>query len=180
MCIRDRRYTESLDLFNQRYQARLPITELNKGNYQGKTDTLASKKQIEEIKQLNRADIAIYQCAVENFEHQHKDTRAASTIASRYHGNLGGVKNDKLVGWTFEHDSSDAVKVHIKVNDEHCCELVANKFRADLKRQNLHADGHCGFELELSKLGSIARGDSISVRTADNEYELLNSPYVVC
>ena len=173
------RYSESLDLFNQRYQARLPITKLNKGNYRGKTDTLATDKQIEEIKQLNRADIAVYQCAVDNFQQQDKHTKPTSTIANRYHGNFGGIRNDKLVGWTFEYQSSEAVKIHVAVNDRHCCELVANKFRADLQRQNLHTDGHCGFELSLSKLGSISAGDSISVRTADGEFELLNSPYII-
>lgn len=171
-------YEESLELFNLRYGTSLPLSTLNKGNYRGTKKAIATDEQIEEIKQLNQGDLAIYKCAVDNFRKQDKDTKTAINTANRYKGNLGGVRRNKIVGWIFEHGSSEPVTVNLCVDGVRVASVVANIHREDIVNGGLHTDGRCGFEFPLDKIGSISTGQSISARTADDRYELLNSPCV--
>lgn len=173
------RYEESLNLFNSRYQSSLPLSTLNTGNYRGNKKAVASAEQIEEIKHLNQADIAMYQCAVDNFEHQNTALKTAANIANKYRSHLGGLRNNKIVGWIFRLEPGAPVTITIAVNGSKRLSVVADIQRADLVRSGAHPVGNCGFAVPLEDIGSISSGDSISVVTEDGEFELLNSPYVV-
>lgn len=173
------RYDESLNLFNLRYRTGLPMSELNKGNYSGQQKSIATDEQIAEIKHLNQADLAIYQCAVDHFENQDGGIKTAINIANRYRGNLGGIRNNNIVGWAFDRHTDQAVSITVAVNGKDRSTIVADKHRADIQRNGMHQNGHCGFEIPLNDIGSISSGDSISVRTVEDDFELLNSPYII-
>lgn len=173
------RYDESLNLFNLRYQTKLPKSVLNKGNYSGQGKSVASENQIDEIKHLNQADLAIYQCAVDNFETQDSTTKTAINIATRFNGNLGGIRDNCIVGWVFERSSDQPVTIKVAINGTDRTTFIADHHRADILRNGMHQTGHCGFKIPLNDIGSISSDDSISVLTLDSNFELLNSPYIM-
>ncbi len=172
-------YEKSLAMFNQRYGTRLELAELNKGNYGSTTKLKPSAAQIDEIRHLNQADIAIYETALAHFEQQDCNTRVAVTMATRYRGNLGGVDKGNLYGWIIDSQSRTPTVVRITVNGESRLKVVADADRPDLVRNGMHADGKCGFTIPLNDLGPVCHQDSISITTEDGSFELINSPLVV-
>jgi hypothetical protein len=171
-------YEESLAKFNKRYGTKFPMATLNKGNYE-KSSHHATDEEIEEIRLLNQEDERIYQQAVENFDNQDDRIRLAMATVPRYSGYLGGVRNEKVVGWTVDRESDEPARLRITVNGKRKLDHTADIFRADLQRKGIHINGNCGFEIPLGKLGRVSTGDKISVCTQDGSFELPNSPLIV-
>ena len=172
-------YDLSLSMFNQRYGTRLERAELNKGNYGTSTRLQPTTAQIDEIKHLNQADVALYQCALEHFEKQDCNTRLAISMATRYRGNFGGIEKNHLYGWIIDSQSSSPPVIRITVNGESRLKVVADAERPDLVRNGMHKDGKCGFTIPLNDLGQVCHQDSIAITTEDGSFELINSPLVV-
>lgn len=169
-------YEESLNLFNARYGANFPMAVLNQGKYEGGIEELAKPEEIEEIKEINHLDMEVYNDALKNFDLQKSKPHSKLTPVERYSGTLGGVRDDKIFGWTLDRESEKPAEICITVNGEIRYKEVANIFREDIRRKGIHVSGNCGFEIPLSKLGKINRGDKISVLSADKVFELNNSP----
>ena len=169
------RYEESLKMFNAQFGTHLKYSVLNTGT----TRLQPTESQIEEIKHLNQADIETYQCALESFEIQSSSIKSTLTTANTYRSNLGGIRNEQLCGWIFKSGSLTPIEIVITVNGEHRLTTMANFPRPDLVDAGLHSIGTCGFKIPLQELGSVNEYDSISVKTTDGTYELINSPLVV-
>jgi len=171
-------YEESLHKFNKRYSTNIPMATLNKGNYD-KGAHQVTDEEVEEIQLLNQNDVRIYQQAIEHFDNQDESARPAIATVPRYTGYLGGVRDEKVIGWTIDRESDKPAKLRIKVNGKRRIDHTADRFRADIRRKGMHINGNCGFEIPLEKLGRVATGDKISVSTHDGSYELPNSPLTV-
>ncbi len=172
-------YEESLQRFNNRYGTNFPMAVLNQGKYSGGVENVGNSDEIAEIRELNHEDVAMYELALENFDKQDDSPRPVLLTAERYCGHLGGVRNDKMYGWTVDRLSEQPAELCVSVNGEQRLSGVANVFREDIRRKGIHISGECGFEIPLETLGSVSAGDTISVRTADGSYELPNSPMIV-
>jgi hypothetical protein len=172
------KYQESLDKFNLRYSTKFPMAVLNTGKYTSEGHR-ATEEEIEEIKVLNQDDLRIYQLAVEQFDQQDDSVRPAIATVPRYSGYLGGVRNEKVIGWTVDRQSDQPVTLRITVNGKRGFDHTADTFRADIQRKGIHINGNCGFEIPLGKLGKVASGDQISVCTQDGAFELPNSPLTI-
>lgn len=172
-------YEKSIKLFNKRYSTELTVSNLNVGSYGPGSVLKPSAEQIEEIAHLNQADIALYAHAVKFFEQQSKETRIARTMATRYRGNFGGIKNNNLYGWATDTEKAEPINLKIAVNGVYLATVKADAKRPDLLRNGIHADGYCGFVVPLSDLGVIGDRDSISIVTEDGLFELPNSPLVI-
>ena len=166
-------------MFNKRYGTKLLAASLNKGSYGPDTVVKPSNNQIEEIAHLNQADIALYSQAVELFEQQPEHTRIASSIGTRYRGNFGGLRDNKLYGWIADTESGSPATLRVAVNGAYSTTVVADKKRPDLVRNGIHKDGYCGFEIPVAELGQVNYQDSISIVTDDGQFELPNSPLVM-
>ncbi len=172
-------YKKSLDLFNTKYGTNFPMAKLNTGKYKGAAQSIASEDELVEIRELNQKDIELYKYAVENFDKQSTiESRSLKTM-QRFCGSVGNISNGQVIGWTVDRESDVPADLLVTVNGEKRSEIVANLYREDVQRKGLHLDGNCGFHLSLDKLGVIAPGDRISIRTKDGDYELTNSPVIV-
>lgn len=172
-------YQNSLEIFNTLYGTNFPMAKLNTGKYQGAAKSIASEEELSEIRELNSSDVEIYEYALKHFDNQGSiECRPFKTL-QRFCGCVGRVRNGEMSGWTVDRESLQPAGLSVSVNGEERCQLTADQFREDVQRKGLHVDGHCGFSLSLDKLGVIAPGDRISIRTRDGSYELTNSPIIV-
>ena len=169
-------YEASLNLFNKRYGTRFPMAVLNQGKYEGGIQELAKPWEIEEITEINQPDFEVYNFALENFDAQRSKPASILKAVERYCGTLGGVRDDKIFGWTLDRESEKPAEVCVTVNGEERVKQVADIFREDIRRKGIHVSGNCGFEIPLGSLGNISSGDKISVVSADRQFELGNSP----
>lgn len=169
-------YEVSLTCFNQRYGTNFPMAVLNQGKYEGGIQDLAKPEELEEIREINHLDEDVYRYALEHFESQQDKSRSLLTSVERYCGSLGGVRGDKIFGWTLDRESEKPAVICITVNGEERVKQAADLFREDIRRKGIHVSGNCGFEIPLGSLGKIAPGDRISVVSADKKFELSNSP----
>jgi len=171
-------YEESLRKFNHRYSTNFPMATLNQGNYK-KDSHRATDEEIDEIRLLNQDDLDMYQIAIEQFDIQDDSVRLALATAPRFSGYLGGVRDEKVIGWTVDRQSDKPARLRITVNGKRSYDNTADKFRADILRKGIHISGNCGFEIPLGDLGRISSGDKVSVSSLDGSYELPNSPLII-
>ena len=171
-------YEESLQKFNKRYSTNFPMANLNKGNYERDAHQ-TTDEEIEEIRLLNQEDVTIYQQAVDHFHNQDESIRPALATVPRYSGYLGGVRDEKVIGWTVDRESDKPARLRVTVNGKRKLDHMADRFRPDIQRKGIHINGNCGFEIPLGKLGRVSSGDKISVCTHDGAFELHNSPLIV-
>lgn len=172
-------YEVSLNRFNERYGTNFPMAVLNQGKYEGGIQELAKPNEIEEIKEINHLDEEVYRYALEHFDSQQDKPKSILTPVERYCGSLGGLRDDKIFGWTLDRESEKPAEICITVNGEERCKQVADLFREDIRRKGIHVSGNCGFEIPLGLLGKIIPGDRISVVSADKKFELINSPLTI-
>lgn len=172
-------YQRSLEKFNQHYGTNFPMAKLNTGKYQGAAKSIANESELAEISELNKKDIELYEYAIKHFESQSTvDCRPLKTL-KRYCGSVGDLSDGKMVGWTVDRESTEPAGLCVSVNGVERCRVVADLYREDVQRKGLHIDGHCGFAITADKLGRLAPGDRISIRTRDGGFELTNSPVIV-
>ncbi len=172
-------YDESLEMFNRRYGTDLQRSELNKGDYSPASVVTPTTEQLDEIFRLNQADLTLYKLALDHFDEQSTQSRIASSIATRYRGNLGGIRENKLFGWAIDSHTNVPARLKIAVNGVVQTTTTANKKRPDLVRSGIVTDGDCGFEVPLDSLGNVKHQDSISIVTEDGSFEIPNSPLVM-
>jgi len=149
---------------------------LNRGKYEGGIQEIAKPDEVEEIRLLNQDDVRVYQLALDNFDNQENAQKTALATVDRYCGFLGGVRGERMFGWTVDRESEKPAELAVAVNGETRFCGVADVYREDIRRKGIHISGNCGFEIPLDKLGNLAAGDKISVHTADRAFELNNSP----
>ncbi len=171
-------YEKSLEMFNHRYQTKLLPAVLNKGTYTRDSVVKPTSAQMDEIFHLNQADLALYKHALKHFDHQADQPRLARDMTTRYSGNFGGVRNNKLVGWITDDQSDQPAKLQIRINGVLQTTVTADRNRPDLIRNGIDPHGNCGFMVPLDSISEVCHQDSISVHTEDGLFELPNSPLV--
>ncbi len=172
------KYEESLCKFNARYSTNFPMANLNKGKYERDAHR-ATDEEVDEIRLLNQQDLKIYQQACEHFDVQDDSVRPALATVPRYSGYLGGIRDEKVIGWTVDRESEKPATLRVAINGKRKFDHTADRFRADIQRKGIHISGNCGFEIPLDKLGPVMSGDKISVCTNDGAFELPNSPLII-
>jgi|GEM_PF-4667221 len=132
-------YTETLEeMFNQRYGTELKMTELNIGTYSPRSVVKPTAKQIEEILHLNQADLTLYKQALEFFDQQPETKRTTASMAIRYRGNFGGIKNNGLCGWVTDTQTNAPINLRIAVNGVVLKTVTADRKRPDIVRNEFY------------------------------------------
>jgi hypothetical protein len=84
-----------------------------------------------------------------------------------------------VAGWAYDHANPDCpVLLEVVVNGETVGTVLADRFRADMKRLG-RAGGHCGFAWEYPHPLDSKQRHIISVRRAADSAELRGSPALV-
>ena len=172
-------YEVSLQMFNKRYDTNFPLVKLNVGRYKGLADSVATDNELAEIEELNQKDMELYRKALMEFEKQPCSNEHSFKTMKRFCGSIGQVNRGRLIGWMIDRESIEPANLCVYINGNERAKLTADVYREDVQRKGLHVNGKCGFLLELNELGRIAPGDRVSVRTADGDFELANSPFIV-
>ena len=97
----------------------------------------------------------------------------------RFCGSVGQLNQGRLIGWMIDRESIEPANLSVYINGSECVKLTADMYRDDMRRKGLHVNGKCGFSLELNELGRVVPGDRVSIRAADGNFELTNSPFIV-
>jgi len=172
-------YEVSLQMFNSRYGTNFPLVKLNVGRYKGLADSVATEDELAEIEELNQKDVELYRTALSQFEKQSSSKEHSFKTMKRFCGSMGQVNQGKLIGWMIDRESVEPANLSVFINGSKRADLTADMYREDVQRKGLHVNGKCGFSLELNELGRIVPGDRVSIRTADGNFELTNSPFIV-
>lgn len=93
-------------------------------------------------------------------------------------GRLERVTPRRITGWAAYTDGTAAAEVTLAVNGDTIAVVVADLLRADLRSQQLHPTGRCGFSLTLPGDLRLVDGDVVSARVAGVDGELENSPTI--
>lgn len=172
-------YEKSLQMFNQRFNTNFPIIKLNVGNYDTAPNRVASDDELAEILELNQKDTELYQSALAGLDSQELGSKYSFKTLKRFCGSVGSINRGKIHGWTIDREITGPARIVVYINGKKRKKLIANTLREDVQRKGFHVSGNCGFEISLDELGNVSPGDSISIRTKDGDYELVNSPVVV-
>lgn len=90
-------------------------------------------------------------------------------------GALDPLQAHQISGWAIG-EGSRLAQVRIAINGEDVATVTANRMRRDIARQGLHITGLCGFVHELPPERPLTDADVVSVRIADRDIELEDSP----
>lgn len=172
-------YEASLDMFNRRYGTNFPMVKLNVGRYKGQVDSVATEAELAEIEELNQKDVELYHAALSAFEKQSCSNEHSFKTMKRFCGSVGQLNHGRLIGWMIDRESIEPANLSVYINGSECVKLTADMYRDDMRRKGLHVNGKCGFSLELNELGRVVPGDRVSIRAADGNFELTNSPFIV-
>ena len=91
----------------------------------------------------------------------------------KYEGVLGKITSHSIRGWVVnKKEPQHAVtSVSIYKNGKFLCILKADKMREDLKKQNIHPSGKCGFEITFDD-ETFHHGDKIEVKILPEKVNL--------
>jgi len=88
-----------------------------------------------------------------------------------YKGITGQISATRIAGWVFHKDNDEYITVAIYKNDICLCFAKADILRNDLKNQNIHPTGECGFEVVFEEK-MFDKGDNIAVKILPHETPL--------
>ena len=89
--------------------------------------------------------------------------------------NKAVLKTGLLRGWARAAYHVDPVQVEVLVDDKLLTTIMADIFRTELKKPNIHPTGECGYEVDLKALG-VKPTSTIAVRVRGEVNDLTNSP----
>jgi len=166
-------YPKSLEVFNCIYNKKIKELKLNLAVDQEAVEFELSEAQKQEITELNRVDVNLYNRCVQWFKQLEK---CAENKVPVVRGWLGGWDNNNLFGTAWIYGNEEAQVIDIYVNDKKVTSTKATEYRAHLHHLSLPRNAHVGFSVNLPNL---VKGDVITVQDAEYKQALFQSPFVV-
>lgn len=94
-------------------------------------------------------------------------------------GRLEKVERKTIGGWAVTpHKPDKPVQLNIFKNGKLIDKVIANRFRADLKKLGINSTGKAAFHLDFTKANYLQAGDTISVRAINDIRDINNSPII--
>lgn len=154
------RYSESLEMLNDRFATRIPEREDNQGKPCLGDAYEFDEKDFVELRKLNRRDIELYQYASALFDLRYAMFKSNQPWA---HACLVEATTDGVSGWAWWANDRDVpLEVELWVNGELTSTVRAVEFRQKLCRLLPPRGGYVGFHLAL-KLSPL---DKVQCRVA--------------
>ncbi|OWV29266.1 sulfotransferase family 2 domain-containing protein [Halomonas campaniensis] len=154
------RYSESLEMLNDRFATRIPEREDNQGKSRLEDEYEFDEEDLVELRKLNRRDIELYQYALALFDSRYAMFKSNQPWA---HACLVEATTEGGSGWAWWADERDApLEVELWVNGELTSTARAVKFRQELCSVLPPRGGYVGFHLPL-KLSPL---DKVQCRVA--------------
>ena len=163
-------YSESLELFNHIYGTDLNDLSLNMAGQEKAPAHNLDEPLVQEIKKLNRQEIAHYEECKQLFEQRRDLFKDGMPFV---HGQTGQYEEGKLFGWAFSSESDSPVELTIEVNGHAKANILANERRPGLLQLNVPRDGFVGYS---AKVGTLKSEDLVRVFVTKTGQELANSP----
>lgn len=149
------RYSESLEVLNDRFSTQIPEREDNRGKARLEDQHKLDKEDVAELKRLNKRDIELYQYASALFDSRYTMFKSNQPWA---HACLVEANAEGVSGWAWWADEQDApLEVELWVNDELTSTVRAAELRQELCHLLPPRGGYVGFHvpLKLSPLDTV-------------------------
>ncbi|MBT2801114.1 sulfotransferase family 2 domain-containing protein [Halomonas sp. ISL-56] len=154
------RYSESLEMLNDRYATRILEREDNRGKSRLEDEYELDEKDVIELRKLNRRDIELYQYALALFDSRYAMFKSNQPWA---HACIEEANTEGVSGWAWWADEQDApVEIELWVNGELSSTVLAVKLCKELCHLLPPRGGYVGFNLPL-KLSPL---DTVQCRVA--------------
>ncbi len=88
-----------------------------------------------------------------------------------YKGIAGKITSHSIVGWVYHKEKQECVMVAIYKNNIFLRSIKADKMRKDLKKQQIHPTGQCGFEAIFDE-PTFQKGDKIEIKILPGKISL--------
>ena len=88
-----------------------------------------------------------------------------------YKGVTGRISEKFIAGWVTHKEHPEVLTVEIYKNGQLLQAVKADKMREDLKKQQIHSTGKCGFEIRFSE-ETFKKGDKVEVKILPDKIDL--------
>lgn len=167
------RYSEGLEVLNDRFATRIPEREDNRGKARLEDKHELDKEDVAELRRLNKRDINLYQYVSALFDSRYAMFKASQPWA---HACLVQANTEGVSGWAWWADERDApLEVELWVNGELASTVRAAGLRRELGHLMPPRGGYVGFHLPL-KLSPL---DKVQCRVAATGQWFPPSPRLV-
>ncbi|MCX2831889.1 sulfotransferase family 2 domain-containing protein [Microbulbifer thermotolerans] len=167
------RYTESLNLFNQKYDVGIPGRQENRGRADINVGYELPLEQETELRKLNAADIRLYEEISAQFEWR---LRLVDSEIGFVTGLINKLDNGLLYGWALADQGDDPVLVQARAGGEVIGEALANQYRPGLREKGVGRGGFVGFSIDI---GRLKGGEKVECVVASTGQPLVHSPWTV-
>lgn len=165
------RYQESLDIFEECLDIKVPCLELNFGkNGKGTVYDFTEAEQ-RELKKLNQDDITLYENVSHWFDIVLNCIQKGQPLVR---GQIDRVHQSQVEGWAVS-DNPGIVNIEILRNDQPCGVCRAKNFKKDLRALGISRGGYVGFQMAIPELQS---GDRVQARSADTGQPLYGADFI--
>ena len=167
------RYTESLEMLNDRFSISIPEREDNKGKHRLEDQHALDEKDVVELTKLNRRDIELYQHALALFDSRYAMFKANQPWA---HACLEEANTEGVNGWAWWANEQDApLEVELWVNGELTTTVRAVEFCQDLCHLLPPRGGYVGFKLSMK----LSPSDTVQCRVSATGQWFPTSPRLI-
>ena len=138
--------------------------------------SLSTQGNNEEVKKFIGKDIELYERSLELWEQVKKNNfkplrslinRKRSQVEdkkiNKYKGVVGQISSNSIVGWVYHKEKQSNMVISIYKNGIFLRMLKADIMREDLKKQQIHPTGKCGFEAIFDE-PTFKKGDKVEIK----------------
>ncbi len=138
--------------------------------------SLSAQGNNEEVKKFIGKDIELYEKSLELWEQVKKNNfkplrslidRKRSQVEDRkidkYKGIVGQITENSIVGWVYHKEKKSNTVLSVYRNGIFLRMLRADIMREDLKKQQIHPTGICGFEAMFNE-PTFKKGDKVEIK----------------
>jgi hypothetical protein len=140
------RYRDTMRLFEQSFGFRPTLLEENKGREDFCEPYVLSPEEENELRQLNRRDLALYQRARDIFDRR---VAVAANSEPYVRGQITSIEGGVVRGWAVYDAGETPVVIEVLVDNEVIGSATAAEFRPRLKGLGVGRGGFVGFSFRL-------------------------------
>ena len=158
-------YERSVARINTIFGTHIPLLRKNVGKQRIEEEHRVVPEDARLIQRLNTADLDLYEAVKTCFGPSAQPQPAIEETC--FCGDIGGLRNGKIVGWAVNRCKEVPVEVSIFINGSNVGHTLANRFRPDLKKAGIKRSGCCGIVFDLNTT-FVSRGDKIEFREKES------------
>lgn len=170
---------EEIDIFLENVTSNLKVIKKKEEEL---LFSLSSQKENKNITKFIGKDLELYERALELWEIiKTNDFKPLGKLIERkkslesmpsetkphemqhYKGIAGKITSHSIIGWVYHKEKQEITEISIYKNDTFLCIVKANEIREDLKKQQIHPTGQCGFKVVFDE-PTFQKGDSIEIK----------------